>query len=404
MLDVKKGILKTRNTSFRAALCKSLIRLFQKISVEATSGLCMEPSVKIIIDAVLDVEEAVRRTQNSTFRATLYKYWNRFPQEVWSFLLGKIKEQKYGRFLAQILEHPEGGPLRKVVVKNIEILIKISGDMGAEQDTRYTAVINTVHIMHSLCKFEGDEEWMDEKDIIIWFNRVGKNLEAYQRANTLSLELRLAAEQAREQLMVVFTKFLEHHPTDLDALFNLVESVANDDFRQTHPLFTYIYHHIICNESIEYQKTIVLRSLEVYAGKRASQRTKTFLLHNIVNPIVAMDVMRMSKEGSPKNSHLMDKTVIKSIHTKIWKVGFGDPNDDLTGIDHTRLEALQLTATLVKYHYSVLQDVRKDIIKFGWAQTRLEDVINKHAAYVVTGYCIAHYETPANVVQRIFHS
>src|SRR4051794_953526 len=163
--------------------------------------------------------------------------------------------------------------------------------------------------------------------------------------------------------MVVFTKFLEHHPTDLDALFSLVESVANDDFRQTHSLLTYIYRYIICNGSIDYQKMIVLHSLEVYAGKRASQRTKTFLLHNIVNPIVAMDVMRMSKEGSPKNSRLMDETVIKSIHTKIWKVGFGDPNDDLTGIDHTRLEALQLTATLVKYHYSVLQDAIKDIMK-----------------------------------------
>jgi len=320
---------------------------------------------------------------------------------VWSFLSSKIKELKYGRFLAQILEHPEGGPLRKIVVENIGILIY--GDTEAVKDTWYTAVINTVHIMHSLCKFKGIEGWMDAKDIIIWFKIVGKNLEAYQRANTLSLELRLAAEQASEQLMVVFTKFLEHHPTDLDTLFSLVESVANDGFRQIHPLFTYIYHHIICNESIEYQKTIVLHSLEVYAGKGASQKTKTFLLHNIVNPIVAMDVMRMSKEGSPKNSRLMDKTIIKSIHTKIWKVGFGDPNDDL-GIDHTRLEALQLTATLVKYHYSVLQDVRMDIIKFGWAQTRLEDVINKYAAYVVTGYCIAHYETPANIVQRVYHS
>ncbi|KAH8591872.1 hypothetical protein B0O99DRAFT_690168 [Bisporella sp. PMI_857] len=281
---------------------------------------------------------------------------------------------------------------------------QISGDMEAVQDTWYTAAINTVHIMHSLCKFKGIEKWMNEKDIIIWFKIVGKNPEAYLRANTLSLQLRLAAEQASEQLMVVFTKFLEHHPTDLDTLFSLVESVANGKFSQTHPLFTYIYHYIICNESIEYQKKIVLRSLEVYASKRASQRTKTFLLHNIVNPVVAKDVMLMPKEGSPKNPRLMDKVVIKSIHTNIWKVSFGDPNDDLTGIDHTRLEALQLTATLVKYHHSTLQDARKDIMKFGWAHIYLEDVINKHAAYVVISYFIAHYETPANLVQQVYLS
>jgi hypothetical protein len=37
--------------------------------------------------------------------------------------------------------------------------------------------------------------------------------------------------------------------------------------------------------------------------------------------------------------------------TKTVQVRFGDPNDDLTWIDHTRLEALRLTATLVKYYY-----------------------------------------------------
>ncbi len=57
-----------------------------------------------------------------------------------------------------------------------------------------------------------------------------------------------------------------------------------------------------------------------------------------------------------------------------------------------------------RYHYSVLQDAIKDIMKFGWTHIRLEDVINKHAAYVVTGYCIAHYETPANIVQRVYLS
>ena len=74
------------------------------------------------------------------------------------------------------------------------------------------------------------------------------------------------------------------------------------------------------------------------------------------------------------------------------------------GIDHTRMEVLQLTAMLVKYHHAILQDARKDIIKFGWTYIRLEDVINKHAAYVVIGYFIAHYETPAKIVQQVYFS
>ncbi|KAH8758668.1 hypothetical protein BGZ57DRAFT_622732 [Hyaloscypha finlandica] len=363
-----------------------------------------------LVDTVLDLEEKLRRTRYSPFRAPLYKYLNRYPKEVWLLLLGKIEEQKYGRFLAQVLEHPDSASLRQVVVNDVESLIKNCGDMGAEnKETRYAAVINAINIMHSISKFENEKtkEWMEKKEILTWFKLVGKNLELHLRTNTLPPNLRLPAEQAGEQLMVIFTKFLEYHPKDLDSLFSLVESVTAEDFKPSQALFKHIYDHIIYSDSIDYWKTVIMRSLEVYAGKTATQKTKTFLLHNLVNPIIAMDVMRSAKNPTPSRSpRLMDKAVIESIHTKIWKVSLGDSNDDLTqpGIDHTRMEVLQLTAMLVKYHHSILQDARKDIIKFGWTYIRLEDVINKHAAYVVIGYFIAHYETPAKIVQQVYFS
>jgi len=361
-----------------------------------------------LIETALDLEEKLRRTRYSPFRVPLYKYLNRYPKEIWALLLSQIEQQKRGRFLAQVLEHEDSKPLRKVVIENVESLIKSCGDMGAEnKEERYTAVINAINIMHSVCQFEGTNEWMEKKENLTWFKLVGKNLELHLRTNTLPPNLRLAAEQAGEQLMVIFTKFLEHHPKDLDALFSLVDSVTSEDFRSSQSLFSYIYQHIICNDSIEYWKNVVMRSLEIYASKTATQKTKTFLLHNLVNPIIAMDIMRTAKAPSPsKSPRLMDKAVIESIHTKIWKVSIGDQNDDLTqpGIDHTRMEVLQLTAMLVKYHHSILQDARKDIIKFGWTYIRLEDVINKHAAYVVIGYFIAHYETPAKIVQQVYFS
>jgi transformation/transcription domain-associated protein len=363
-----------------------------------------------LIDTVIDLEEKLRRTRYSPFRAPLYKYLNRYPKEVWMLLLGKIEEQKYGRFLAQVLMSPGSKHLRDVVVQDVESLIKNCGDMGAEnKETRYAAIINAINIMHSICQSDDPKhrEWMEKKENLTWFKLVGKNLELHLRINTLPPNLRLAAEQAGEQLMVIFTKFLQHHPKDLDALFSLVESVTAEEFKPSHALFDHIYHRIVCSHSIEYWKTVVMRSLEVYSGKSVSQKTKAFLLHNLVNPIIAMDIMRTSTNPSPSRGHrLMDKAVIESIHTKIWKVSLGDSNDDLTqpGIDHTRMEVLQLTAMLVKYHYSILQDARKDIIKFGWTYIRLEDVINKHAAYVVIGYFIAHYETPAKIVQQVYFS
>jgi transformation/transcription domain-associated protein len=60
---------------------------------------------------------------------------------------------------------------------------------------------------------------------------MGKNLELHLRTNTLPPNLRLAAEQASEQLMVIFTKFLKFHPRDLDVLFSLINSVTAEEFK-----------------------------------------------------------------------------------------------------------------------------------------------------------------------------
>src|SRR5699024_5612247 len=65
-------------------------------------------------------------------------------------------------------------------------------------------------------------------------------------------------------------------------------------------------------------------------------------------------------------------------------------------------ELLQLSALLIKYHHTTVQDSRKDIIKFAWNYIRLEDIINKYGAYVLISYFIAHYETPFKIVIQVY--
>ncbi|KAH8652325.1 hypothetical protein BX600DRAFT_386637 [Xylariales sp. PMI_506] len=361
-----------------------------------------------LIDTVLELEEKLRRTHYSPFRPPLYMYLNRYPSEVFGFLLGKLEDIKYGRFLAQVLAHPESQPLRDFAAGNVEALVKACSDVvNANKDTKFVTVVNTVNVLDSLSQASGNHSWMERKETITWLSQVGKELERQLRSNQLPPNLRLPADQAADQLMGLFTKALSLNPKDLDALFSLVDSVTSEDLRATPSLFSYMYQHVICNDSVDYWKSVILRCLDVYASKQATQKTKCFLLRNIVNPIVAMDVMQhWNQLDQPKSPRLMDRSVIESINAKIWKVNLGDPQEDLAqpGIDHTRMEVLQLSAMLVKYHHAILQDARKDIIKFGWTYIRLDDVINKHAAYVVIGYFIAHYETPAKIVTQVYYS
>ncbi|KIM93519.1 hypothetical protein OIDMADRAFT_149686 [Oidiodendron maius Zn] len=391
ILDNPNKRRETWGGGVRAWLCMRLIRPFQQLIFAATSDYCMETSVMITIDALLDIEEAVHRTRNNTLRAKLYKFWNFFPEEFCSLLYRKIEVQKYGRFFAQTLEHPNSEPLRKVAGENVEILIKC-----AENGTQ--TMISSIHIMHSLCQLEGKRDWMGKIDSI-WFKRVGENLEAHVRKK--SLPSHLAAEQASEQLMDIFAKFLEyHHPVGLDDLLRLVESVTTNDFSETHPLCIYIHRYIICEKSIQFRKIFVMQSIEAYAT--ASQKSKTFLIRNIVHPIIR----RNSKQESSESPRLVDKAMIESIRAKIWKVGVGSPDDDLTqpGIDRTTMEVLQLTAMLVKYCPPILHDMWPDIIEFCWKYIRREDILIKHAAHVVVGYCVAHYEVPVEIIQTVYIS
>ncbi|KAI0913375.1 FAT domain-containing protein [Ustulina deusta] len=361
-----------------------------------------------LIDTCLDLEDKLRRTHHSPFRPPLYKFLNRYPAEVWGFLSGKLEDIKYGRFLAQVLSHPDSKPLRDHATASLEPLMSVCNQIwNGPRDSKFVAAINTINILNSLSQFDDTQGWMEQKDMINILKLIGKDLERHLCLNDLPPGLRLPANQASEQLMGIFTKALSLKPRDLDPLFSLIESITAEELRATPAVSAYLYSHVICSDSIEFWKSIIIRCLDIYAGKNVNQKTKCFLLRNIVNPIIAMDVMRhWSPSNPPRPQRLMDRSIIESINMKIWKVNLGDPQEDLAqpGIDHTRMEVLQLSAMLVKYHHAILQDARKDIIKFGWTYIRLDDVINKHAAYVVIGYFIAHYETPAKIVTQVYYS
>lgn len=145
----------------------------------------------------------------------------------------------------------------------------------------------------------------------------------------------------------------------------------------------------------------MFKCLEVYASKAASQDTKTYAFHYLVNPILAMDVQRGS---TPVEGHkLIDKTMIDAMHARIWRPNLVDPGDDVSpGLDHSRMELLQMSALLIRDHSHLLQEARKDVIKFGWNYIKLEDIVNKQAAYVLIAFFICKFDTPAKIVTQIY--
>lgn len=428
-LDVLGRLLNLLTNYFKVEIGDRLIAHMETISegnaLEKTSFTLIEqnPTMKIVtatfnifhllpptaismmpklIVRVLDLETKLRRTQYSPFREPLLKYLNRYPKETWEIFSSKLASIKYGRFFAQILASPNSGSLRDVVIADVNGLVKLS--LQPMENDKNIAIINGIHIIHSLCRFEG--KWLAEKESLRHvLLESGKGLHGQQKLDTIAPGLRLAAHQAGEQLMDIFVIYMRHAREDVDFIFQLIESIATDDLSMQPSFKSFIYTDVICSASINYWRSIVTRCLDLYTTRGSSQSTKKFAFRNLVNPILAKDIMQgFNQPIAGSNARLVDKSLLDAIHNKIWKSQLSDISEDngQLGVEHSRLELLQMSALLIKYHHSLVSEARKDIIKFGWNYIRLEDTINKHAAYVLIAFFIAQFDTPAKIVNQIY--
>lgn len=356
-----------------------------------------------LVNKVLELEAKLRRTSHSPFRKPLIKYLNRYPKETWTFFQAHINEEKYGRFFGQILADPDSEGLRQVVVDSSGELEKTV--FSQEGAARNDAVVNAVYIAHSIIKHSSNKEWLkDQSSLKQNFLEAGKKLECDLRADKLPANQRLRAEQAGDQLMDIFTTYLTATPDDLDFLFEIIDHLSAGELKSTLAAPEFFYKQIIMNESIEYRRSIISRCISLFERRtNVSQKLKTYAFHNLVNPTIAMDVKK-TWNNAPGEPRLVDKALTDDIHVRLWKPQLGDVGEesDQIGVDHSRMELLQLSSLLLKYHHASLQEARKDIIKFAWNYLRLEDTINKYGAYVLSSYFVAYYETPSKIVLQIY--
>ena len=365
-----------------------------------------------LVTKVIDTEARLRRTRRSPFRSPLLKYLGRHPRDAWDFFAPRFADLRAGRFFAQLLAHPEAAKLREPVLADPDRLASVMfpSDQTQRGDAR---CVNGIHAAHALVRHR--TAWLvGQETLRTALLDAGRFLRARQKARRIEGPLRLPAYRAGEMLIDVLVAYLTAAPTDLDFLFRLIEAVTADEIKMQEALKGYLYREVICNESVPHQRAVVMRCIELYAARGTAQRLKTFVFQNLVNPILAMDVMNGSKakakEGESNSSgapstRLMDKSLLDAIHNKLWRPQLGDVSDDgapQPGVDHSRLALLQTSAFLLKYHHGLVTDTRKDIIKFGWAYIRFEDTINKHAAYVLIAFFIALFDSPAKIVTQVY--
>ena len=357
-----------------------------------------------LVNGVLDLEGKLRRTIASPFRQPLILYLDKYPKETWAFFQSRLREEKYGRFFGQILSSESSSAIRSAVMDDTDTFVKTAFEVDEGQE-RQTAAINGIYIVHSICKFDSAKNWLNQQEqLSTRILTAGREVEGKLRKDQLQSSQRLRAEQSGDQLMAIVTQYLSTSPDDLDFMMNLFSSAAQGTIKTPLRLTKFLFDSVICDESTDRRYNVIDRCLDVYSQKAESQKVKTFLLHSVVNPIMARDVQNSRKEDN-KAGKLADSKLFNLFLERLWKPTVVDGPDDssMPGMDHSRMEALQLSAFILKYHKDEVSEDRKDIIKYSWGHIKLEDVINKYAAYVLICYFIRSYDTPAKIAVQIYN-
>lgn len=378
---------------------KAILNIFHLLPAAAKDF--MDPLIK----KVMDLENALRRTHYSPFREPLVTFLNKYPQETWDRYSKRVlNDREFGRFFAQIVSDQASKPIRDVILKNPEPLVQAFSSELSDQE-RLVTMINIVHIVHAMSLFESCRQpLLTNKDFLRSLIANGKILQQKLGSNSVPPGLRLACEQTAERLASILMAVMYEDPSDLDFFFEVIVAVTSEELRETPEILDFIYNRVIQHSENSYRRQIFERCLNILETNGYGEKMKAYLIRNLLNPILAKDVMQNWKSIG-EETEIVNKSSVAMIQTKLWQHQTKiEPLDDKVPeyTDHFRMELLQMTAMLLKYYSSVIQDVRKDVIKLCWTWTKLEDVLNKWATYVVLAYFAAFYETPTRIFYPIY--
>ncbi|KAI9230671.1 MAG: hypothetical protein DHS80DRAFT_12039 [Piptocephalis tieghemiana] len=142
--------------------------------------------------------------------------------------------------------------------------------------------------------------------------------------------------------------------------------------------------HGISEDSLEWSDKEERRSLMIW------------VLSILVNPLIRHLLKHRDLAWVKR---VMTRDILDTLQKKVWIEG---NKRHWILEDELRMHILQFTASVLEHAPALLADKRKDMIKFGWACTKCEDVTAKQAAYVLLARFIAAYESPHKIITQIW--
>ena len=341
--------------------------------------------LKDLVTAVVDAEACLESSAPTPLTEPLAKFLNRYPGESVEFFLRRIGEPRHVRTLRNVLVSRHAPSLeRELAAQTSDI---ISTCLQGE---------NRALILPGLLLC-GDLATLSD----IWLFEHGYVIDALLDLWHTELEFSLAksldppAIHSRQITLMrsVFKCALQLTPR-IDLLFDIVAIYTYPSVIDLSGLTNFLYQHVAMSRSDSFRRNVLLRFLIWFGDPSPSWAHKTAFIRYIVNPILYVTFSRKEEAG-----HIVDSDIINHIHARIWRPMSNSvvlPSSD----DALSIELLHLSSLIVHHCSSLIQDVRKDIIKCAWNHITVEDAVVKQTAYILAARFFEAFDSPAKFILR----
>ncbi|KAF8165306.1 hypothetical protein B0H34DRAFT_232712 [Crassisporium funariophilum] len=347
----------------------------------SAANIFLEP----LVNAIVQTEAHMHFSTKSPFSEPLARYLDRYPVEGIDFFLRWLTYPRYLRTLRSILQANLAPNLLRELASRTPVLVNRLR-AGSEKNV-LTAVLSIFDDLATLTPaWIVQNSYAIDAIVELWnANLPGPEDLAPVIMDTIH----------RYSLMLsIITKALKQSPR-IDLLFEITSIYTFNLGIDVIGTTKFLYEHAAMSNDTLFKRNVLMRFLTWFPDPTYTWTQKAYFIRYIVTPILLIHASR------PKQSEsLIDPDFIHQVHRIIWQ-----PMNDASVFAETddmfKIEMLHLTTVLVKHYPDLVDDIRKDIMKYAWSHiASSDDVIVKQTAYLLAARFFAAFPTPQKFILR----
>ncbi|KAK4050349.1 transcription-associated protein 1 [Microbotryomycetes sp. JL221] len=342
-----------------------------------------------VVTCVVDVERQLRKLRTSMFTVPLAKYLQLYPDAAVKFFVERIDDYRYVCTFRAVLASEHAKEVRQRVMDQALDLFERA--LNSQGETGYHAATIIRELIQVEPEWIGGCRHLIDRLITRWVSDV--------RRSRLAMEGDPHFAQLREDEVVlqIFVAFLEK-AEHIDLVFHVIDAFTFWNSANLTALGRFINQHVALSTNVAFKRAVLDRFIEIYVNAAVTVPHKTAALRLIVNPILLISFSRGQEESSLINSEFIAK-----VHANVWNPLLSVVPDLPTFDDEAlRIELCYFSTLIIRAYPHLVAENKKDVIKFGWVNIKLEDITVKQAAYVLIANFLQRYDSPSKIVVQIY--